>query len=398
MEAGKRLYLFLRKRGRNKGVAWYELQSDMHEYLRLCVQAVQAEARRAAPPLPRRCNVFPAINLVSCAVQRQCRNGVNPADINSLGDAHSPPKHIPFSASPQKGSFVLFSLPNFHRRNSMNVESSSRVWAQPIVQNPTLNHESQPNLSQHPHHPHPDDNLVYPPPPQLEDQQSTPSFNMNRQQAYDLNNAPLSYPPPPPPSQPAGATRSHSNSSYGQAPQGAPYPPPAASASASASAAPSRRRDGRASPKPESYYAPNAAELYNHAQMISHSPSPGPEGSGSSQGGAGRDHYPSSVPRLPPILQVEKQQVTTSATQAASASRRRNEAHFVCPVPGCGSTFTRRFNLRGSSKFLTDVCMFALIDETGHLRSHTEERPYVCDWPGCKKGFARQHDCKCVLF
>ncbi|KAF9263322.1 hypothetical protein L218DRAFT_865201 [Marasmius fiardii PR-910] len=74
--------------------------------------------------------------------------------------------------------------------------------------------------------------------------------------------------------------------------------------------------------------------------------------------------------------QVEKQQVTTSATQLASASRRRNEAQFTCPVPGCGSTFTRRFNLRG------------------HLRSHTEERPFVCDWPGCKKGFARQHDCK----
>ncbi|KAI0093243.1 hypothetical protein BDY19DRAFT_882273 [Irpex rosettiformis] len=80
--------------------------------------------------------------------------------------------------------------------------------------------------------------------------------------------------------------------------------------------------------------------------------------------------------RLPPILQVEKQQVTTSATQAASASRRRNEANFQCPVPGCGSTFTRRFNLRG------------------HLRSHTEERPFVCEWPGCGKGFARQHDCK----
>lgn len=51
--------------------------------------------------------------------------------------------------------------------------------------------------------------------------------------------------------------------------------------------------------------------------------------------------------RLPPILQVEKQHVTTSATQAASASRRRNDALFKCPVPGCGSTFTRRFNLRG---------------------------------------------------
>jgi hypothetical protein len=66
----------------------------------------------------------------------------------------------------------------------------------------------------------------------------------------------------------------------------------------------------------------------------------------------GEDQGDSSVPRLPPILQVEKQQVTTSATQAASASRRRNEAHFVCPVPGCGSTFTRRFNLRGRSDYI----------------------------------------------
>lgn len=111
----------------------------------------------------------------------------------------------------------------------------------------------------------------------------------------------------------------------------------------------------------------------------------------------------STPPRLPPILQVEKQQVTTSATQAASASRRRNQANFLCPVPGCGSTFTRRFNLRGtssvrvesSSRALTHLsCLSFLI---GHLRSHTEERPYVCEWPGCNKGFARQHDCKCVF-
>jgi uncharacterized Zn-finger protein len=95
------------------------------------------------------------------------------------------------------------------------------------------------------------------------------------------------------------------------------------------------------------------------------------------QAGAGSDLYTASgVPRLPPILQVEKQQVTTTATQAASAIRRRNEASFRCPVPGCGSTFTRRFNLKG------------------HLRSHTSERPYACEWPGCDKAFARQHDCK----
>lgn len=96
-------------------------------------------------------------------------------------------------------------------------------------------------------------------------------------------------------------------------------------------------------------FQPSAGDLYTHSQnMSSSSSSPSPD---PSQGGPGANHYPSSsgVPRLPPILQVEKQQVTTSATQLASASRRRNEANFVCPVPGCGSTFTRRFNLRGKS-------------------------------------------------
>lgn len=98
------------------------------------------------------------------------------------------------------------------------------------------------------------------------------------------------------------------------------------------------------------YYAPNAAMLYNHANALAAAQAQG------QNGGAPSDLYAggSTPPRLPPILQVEKQQVTTSATQAASASRRRNEAHFVCPVPGCGSTFTRRFNLRGTSDFLTN--------------------------------------------
>lgn len=121
------------------------------------------------------------------------------------------------------------------------------------------------------------------------------------------------------------------------------------------------RRDTRRSPKGEAERAPQAAILYEQSRL-----------STSGRGGLGGAYGT----RLPPILQVEKQQVTTSATQAASASRRRNEANFHCPVPGCGSTFTRRFNLRG------------------HLRSHTEERPFVCEWPGCGKGFARQHDCK----
>ncbi|KAG6833357.1 hypothetical protein H0H87_007974 [Tephrocybe sp. NHM501043] len=76
-----------------------------------------------------------------------------------------------------------------------------------------------------------------------------------------------------------------------------------------------------------------------------------------------------------PIL-VSKPNVTTGRTANASQRRRKQEATFVCPVQGCGSTFTRSFNLKG------------------HIRSHNEEKPFQCHWPGCGKGFARQHDCK----
>ncbi|KAJ3775646.1 krueppel-like factor 16 [Lentinula raphanica] len=75
-------------------------------------------------------------------------------------------------------------------------------------------------------------------------------------------------------------------------------------------------------------------------------------------------------------LIVSKPNVTTGRTAKASHNRRKQEATFICPVPGCGSTFTRSFNLKG------------------HIRSHNEEKPFLCHWPGCNKGFARQHDCK----
>nr|CDI52923.1 potential zinc finger protein [Melanopsichium pennsylvanicum 4] len=94
---------------------------------------------------------------------------------------------------------------------------------------------------------------------------------------------------------------------------------------------------------------------------VAHSPSASSVASGTS-----------SQSMLAPPVPV----VTSQATQAASASRRKSEALFACPIPGCGSTFTRQYNLRG------------------HLRSHADERPYKCDWPGCDKSFARSHDCK----
>ncbi|KAI6135759.1 hypothetical protein EV401DRAFT_1898178 [Pisolithus croceorrhizus] len=202
--------------------------------------------------------------------------------------------------------------------------------------------------------------------------------------------------------------RSHSNSPFRHTSHPAPYPipapaqsqlPPLPASTPTATAGPPPPLPPPPPPdlKQEAYYAPSAAELYTQA-MASSAALSDPQG-----------HFANGVTRLPPILQVEKKQVTTSATQAASASRRRNEAHFVCPVPGCGSTFTRRFNLRGPrlsrspsplARLLSHVPVFIssithhLPSYLGHLRSHTEERPYVCEYPDCKKGFARQHDCK----
>ncbi|KAF9260005.1 hypothetical protein L218DRAFT_932993 [Marasmius fiardii PR-910] len=60
-------------------------------------------------------------------------------------------------------------------------------------------------------------------------------------------------------------------------------------------------------------------------------------------------------------LAVTKMTVTNGRTARVSHNRRKQEATFHCPVPGCGSTFTRSFNLKG------------------HLRSHNEERPFVTE-------------------
>lgn len=93
-------------------------------------------------------------------------------------------------------------------------------------------------------------------------------------------------------------------------------------------------------------------------------------------------------------IMVSKQNVTTTATAEASAIRRKNDANFVCPVPGCGSTFTRHFNLKGTYLVSRLSATRVLTCLLGHLRSHNEEKPYQCKWPGCGKGFARAHDCK----
>lgn len=57
---------------------------------------------------------------------------------------------------------------------------------------------------------------------------------------------------------------------------------------------------------------------------------------------------------------IAKVNVTTPSTADASQKRRKQPANFVCPVPGCGSTFTRHFNLKGESRRVSYVSYSAV--------------------------------------
>ncbi|KAJ7152315.1 hypothetical protein C8R43DRAFT_1087904 [Mycena crocata] len=79
---------------------------------------------------------------------------------------------------------------------------------------------------------------------------------------------------------------------------------------------------------------------------------------------------------IPPAYHSSQIPVLSTSKAPESYIRHKQEATFICPVHGCGSTFTRSFNLKG------------------HMRSHNEEKSFLCKWPGCGKSFTRQHDCK----
>ena len=64
---------------------------------------------------------------------------------------------------------------------------------------------------------------------------------------------------------------------------------------------------------------------------------------------------PSPTPQLTLESSVPRPTVTTGRTADASQKRRKQDATFSCPIPGCGSTFTRSFNLKG------DRCLFSFI-------------------------------------
>ena len=248
-------------------------------------------------------------------------------------------------------------------------------WQTPITQtqqrqpaiDPAVSHEFQ----SYNHHNNDTENLSYP--PQL--------ANMPQPSPPQPRVQPPSFPPGAGPNDPTeqhahypsghAYRRSHSNSPFRHTSHPSPYPIPSTTAQPPLPHMTQPVAQPSDAVKQETaYYTPTAAELYNQALASSSAPP------GDTSG-----HYPSSsgVPRLPPILQVEKKQVTTSATQAASASRRRNEAHFICPVPGCGSTFTRRFNLRGTWRIWSG-CDLSSFDARLVARSFTiaHRRAPVC--------------------
>jgi hypothetical protein len=61
------------------------------------------------------------------------------------------------------------------------------------------------------------------------------------------------------------------------------------------------------------------------------------------------------------VFLVSKPKVTTRATVEASERHRKMDAKFACPVPGCGVTFTRKYNLkRASCRLLCETVLTCL--------------------------------------
>lgn len=91
----------------------------------------------------------------------------------------------------------------------------------------------------------------------------------------------------------------------------------------------------------------NSSRGHERGSSLSSSARPSPYPSPSASPRHLNEMLPGGVP-LDLGGAVSRPHVTTPATANASSSRRKSEANFVCPVPGCGSTFTRHFNLKGA--------------------------------------------------
>jgi len=87
----------------------------------------------------------------------------------------------------------------------------------------------------------------------------------------------------------------------------------------------------------------------------------------------------------------------------------KREKKFLCSLSTCGETFPTRFSLKrhmkrhtGEKPFVCDwtekglVCNRRFAEKSTlkrHVRTHTGEKPYKCSITGCEKTFADRANC-----
>jgi hypothetical protein len=99
--------------------------------------------------------------------------------------------------------------------------------------------------------------------------------------------------------------------------------------------------------------------------------------------------------QIPGLAEPGLRPVATPSVVAASKSRRsgKGEPQFQCPIEGCGTTFTREFNLNRASLVQTRITLAKCIcSSTDHLNSHYGIKPFSCRWEGCSWAFGRAYD------
>ena len=98
---------------------------------------------------------------------------------------------------------------------------------------------------------------------------------------------------------------------------------------------------------PSPYPSPSASPLFGYSDL-SHDVSPGGVGELMRQLNAGDDLSDMGPSSSGKTARGISSTISVPVVNKHNVRQRKGDANFVCPVPGCGSTFTRHFNLKGA--------------------------------------------------